>query len=95
MMSSERILLVIWLVLINLMSLVMFGADKLKAKKKKWRIPEAALLLSAAVGGAFGGYIGMKLFRHKTKHKQFTVLVPLFLVFWAVLTVWLLVIKEI
>lgn len=94
-MSSERTLLIIYLVLINLMSFIMFGIDKYKAKKRKWRIPEMSLLMSAALGGGLGGFIGMKLFRHKTKHMKFTVLVPLFLVLWIALTVWLLLIVKI
>lgn len=94
-MNSERTLLIIYLVLINLMSFIMFGIDKYKAKKRKWRIPEMSLLMSAVLGGGLGGFIGMKLFRHKTKHMKFTVLVPLFLVLWIALTVWLLLIVKI
>ena len=94
-MSSERVLLIIYLVLINLMSFIMFGIDKYKAKKRKWRIPEMSLLMGSALGGALGGFIGMKLFRHKTKHIRFTVLIPLFLVLWTALTVWLILIVKI
>ena len=94
-MSSERTLLIIYLVLINLMSFIMFGIDKYKAKKRKWRIPEMSLLMSSALGGGLGGFIGMKLFRHKTRHIRFTVLVPLFLILWIALTVWLILIVKI
>jgi uncharacterized membrane protein YsdA (DUF1294 family) len=94
-MSSERYLLIIYLVLINVMSLFMFAIDKLKAKKRKWRISEFALLVSAGLGGALGAFISMKLFRHKTKHPKFRVLVPLFLVLWTALCVWLIVFVKI
>ena len=94
-MSSRALLLVIYLCLVNLLSLWMFGVDKYKAKKKKWRTPELSLIVSAAAGGALGAFIGMKLFRHKTKHMKFQVLVPLFLFLWTALAVWLLLIKKI
>ena len=94
-MSSRALLFVIYLLLINLLSLWMFGIDKYKAKKKKWRTPELSLIVSAAAGGALGAFIGMKLFRHKTKHMKFQILVPLFLVLWTSLAVWLLLIKRI
>lgn len=53
--------------------------DKIKAKKKRWRIPEATLFLVAAVGGSIGSLIGMYTFRHKTKHMSFVVGMPLIL----------------
>ena len=52
--------------------------DKEKAKKNKWRIPEKTLMMIAAIFGSFGMHRGMKRFRHKTKHKLFTIGVPLF-----------------
>ena len=54
-------------------------ADKLKAKRGAWRIPEATLLGIAAVGGSIGALIGMYLFRHKTRHLKFTLGLPLIL----------------
>ena len=55
------------------------GIDKLKARAKKWRIPERTLFLLAAMGGALGGIFGMLAFRHKTKHKSFVIGMPLLL----------------
>jgi len=55
-------------------------ADKLKAKKGSWRIPEATLLGFAAAGGSIGAIAGMYLFRHKTRHLKFTLGLPLILV---------------
>lgn len=69
----------------------MYGIDKYKAKKKKWRIPENALLMSALVGGGLGAWLAMRLFHHKTLHRQFQILVPLGFAIWAALAVWLLV----
>ena len=63
-------------VVINAVAFFMYGADKYFAKKDMWRISEKALLGVAAVGGAFGAFLGMETFRHKTKHAKFTVLVP-------------------
>lgn len=68
---------VIYYLAVNLVSFLMYGADKLFAKLDMWRISEKALLSIAAIGGAFGAFFGMELFRHKTKHTKFTVLVPL------------------
>lgn len=73
----------------------MYAMDKYKAKKNKWRTPENALLMSAAVGGGFGAWAGMKLFHHKTKHRQFQILVPVSSVLWAALVIWLLFIIKI
>ena len=64
---------------INLFTFILYGLDKRYAKKKKWRISEARLLLFAALYGALGAYLGMRIFRHKTKHKKFTVTVPFLL----------------
>ena len=60
----------------NLVTFILYGADKAKAKKGKWRIPEKTLLLFAACFGGLGAFLGMKVFRHKTKHTSFRILVP-------------------
>ena len=77
------------LVAVNLVSFSLYGLDKLKAKKGLWRIRESTLLLIAALGGSVGALLGMEVFRHKTKHWQFKVLVPVFLVLHIALAVWL------
>ena len=69
--------LIAYLILINAAGLLLMLADKRKAKKKCRRIPEAALLGSAVIGGSIGVLLGMYSVRHKTKHPQFTVGVPL------------------
>lgn len=72
-------LLLIYLVLINAVGYLLMLADKHKAKKKLWRIPESTLMGVAAFGGSIGTLIGMYTVRHKTKHIKFTVGVPLIL----------------
>ena len=78
-----------YLVIVSLVAFVMYKIDKVKAEKKKWRIRESTLLLSGFLGGAAGALAGMEVFRHKTKHWQFKVLVPVFLVLHIALAVWL------
>ena len=74
------IILIGYIILINVAAFILCGADKRKAVEHKWRISEAALLTVSAAGGALGMLISMKLFRHKTKHKKFTITGPLFIV---------------
>ena len=66
-------------------------ADKFKAKKNLWRIPEATLMSVAALGGSIGSLIGMYTVRHKTKHLKFTLGIPLILAIQMVTAVWILV----
>lgn len=69
-----------YLLIVNIVAFVMYYLDKQKAKKDKWRTPESALIGVAALGGSIGALLGMKVFRHKTKHKKFTIGVPLILI---------------
>ncbi len=71
------LLVVLW----NILVFLMFGIDKYKAKKNRWRIPEHTLLTCAFLLGSLGGFFGMKLFHHKTLHKKFYIGLPLMLVF--------------
>lgn len=70
-MSILEKIIIGYVLAINLVTLIMYGIDKLEAKHSKWRIPEATLLIFAAVGGSVGALCGMKLFYHKTLHKKF------------------------
>jgi uncharacterized membrane protein YsdA (DUF1294 family) len=69
--------LLVVLVTVNIVSLMFFGVDKLKSKRRGWRIPEVRLLL-VAFFGPFGAYAAMLLFKHKTRKLKF-LLVPVFL----------------
>lgn len=73
-------LLLYYLAIINIISFIMYGVDKAKAKLDKWRIPEATLLGVSLIGGSLGAILGMQLFRHKTKHIKFKILNPMFLI---------------
>lgn len=72
--------LLIYLIIINALGFVLMLADKQKAKKRTWRIPEKILLGTAAIGGSIGVLLGMELFRHKTKHPRFAIGVPVVIV---------------
>lgn len=70
--------ILVYIILIwNLLVFVMFGLDKYKAKTGKWRISEKTLILSSFLLGSVGGLFGMSVFRHKTKHLKFKLLMPL------------------
>ena len=61
---------------INAVTFIVYGIDEYKAKKARWRIPEATLLLLAVLGGSIGAWMGMKVWHHKTKHKKFKYGIP-------------------
>lgn len=82
-------LLGLYLVAVNLAAFVLMGADKRRAKRGAWRISERALFLPALLGGALGGTLGMRVFRHKTKHWYFRWGLPLLLILQAGLLAWL------
>lgn len=65
-----------YLLAINVVAFIMYGIDKYKAKKARWRIPEATLLLLAVLGGSIGAWMGMKVWHHKTMHKKFKYGIP-------------------
>ena len=68
-----------YLLAFNVATFWVYGIDKLKAKRAKWRIPEATLLLLAAAGSSIGAWLGMKVWHHKTLHMKFRYGVPLIL----------------
>ena len=69
-------LLIGYLVVMNLVGLIVMAADKEKAKKHAWRIPEKGLFLVSLLGGSLGTWAGMYLFHHKTKHWYFVIGMP-------------------
>jgi uncharacterized membrane protein YsdA (DUF1294 family) len=60
--------------------MMLFGFDKVNAIKRRWRVPEIALLSGAALFGSFGALLGMFLFRHKIRKPLFFVGIPLLLI---------------
>ena len=80
-------MLIGYLLIINAAAFLLMLMDKRKAIKSKWRIPEATLMWSAALGGSVGALAGMYLFRHKTKHLKFTIGIPVILALQIVLAV--------
>ena len=69
----------IYLLLINLAAFIVYGIDKRKAEKNKWRIPEIVLIMLAMLGGSVGALGGMLAFHHKTKKPLFVIGVPVIL----------------
>ena len=69
-----------YLIAINIITFFIYGIDKLKAKKGKWRIPESTLLLLAIIGGSIGAWFGIKVWHHKTLHKKFKYGIPLIVI---------------
>lgn len=68
---TTRQLILIYLIAINVVTFFLYGIDKWKAKRSKWRISEATLLGLAVIGGSIGAWLGMKVWHHKTMHKKF------------------------
>lgn len=77
--------IIIYLVLVNLLGFASMGIDKKRAVNHKWRISEAMLFFFAIIGGSLGSILGMKTFRHKTKHWYFVWGMPLILIIQLVL----------
>ena len=75
---QHRILL-IYLAVVNILTIIVFGVDKMNAKSKRQRVRIVTLLGLAFIGGSVGALIGMYGFHHKTKKAYFTVGVPLIL----------------
>lgn len=73
-------MLILYFFTINALGFLLMLVDKHKARKNRWRIPEATLMGIAALGGSIGSLIGMYTVRHKTKHPKFTVGIPLILI---------------
>lgn len=65
-----------YLLVINVTGYVLMFIDKRRAQNNQWRIKEATLFLTAAIGGSIGSMLGMKVFRHKTKHLSFLIGMP-------------------
>ena len=82
-----------YLIVINFVTFLVYGIDKLKAKRGCWRISEATLLILAVIGGSIGALLGMKVWHHKTLHKKFKYGLPLILILQIILIGYLVAIN--
>lgn len=73
-------ILLAYLAVVNVVGVAQMGWDKFQAKRSGWRVPEKTLLGTAVIGGSLGVYAGMRLFRHKTRHPQFSYGVPIIII---------------
>ena len=80
----------LYLLIINAAGFLLMLIDKWKAKKNLWRIPEKTLLGVALIGGSIGAYVGMQLFRHKTKHLKFSAGIPVIIALQLIATAYFL-----
>ena len=78
-----------YLLAINIVSFFLYGIDKYKAKKGRWRISEATLLMMAVIGGSIGAWAGMRFWHHKTMHKKFKYGIPVIIIMQVCLVVYL------
>ena len=79
-----------YLLAVNIATFFLYGIDKYKARKGRWRISEATLLMMAFIGGSIGAWAGMRLWHHKTMHKKFKYGIPIIIIFQVALAVYLL-----
>jgi len=71
-----KMMLIYYLLAVNVLTFIVYGVDKWKARSGRWRVPETTLLGLAALGGSVGAWLAMQLFRHKTQKKKFRYGVP-------------------
>ena len=81
--------IICYLLAVNIATFFLYGIDKYKAKKGKWRISEATLLLMAVIGGSIGAWGGMRLWHHKTMHKKFKYGIPIIIILQVTIAVYL------
>ena len=74
---------------INVLTFLVYGIDKFKAKHGSWRISEATLLILAVIGGSIGALLGMQVWHHKTMHKKFQFGIPLIILAQIALIIWI------
>ncbi|MFA4180872.1 DUF1294 domain-containing protein [Xylanibacter rodentium] len=88
-MTDYHLFIAIYIIAVNLVTFVTYGIDKYKSIKRKWRISEATLLTMAVIGGSIGAWTGMKVWRHKTMHKKFTIGIPIVFVIHLFIVIYL------
>lgn len=83
-------LILYYLLAVNVLTFIVYGFDKRKARRKRWRIPEATLLGLAVIGGSVGAWIAMHIFHHKTLHNKFRYGIPVIFLLQTALVLYLL-----
>ena len=78
-----------YLLAVNIATFFLYGIDKYKARKGRWRISEATLLMMAVIGGSIGAWNGMRLWHHKTMHKKFKYGIPIIIILQVTIAVYL------
>ena len=78
-----------YLLAINIVTFLLYGIDKYKAKKGRWRISEATLIALAVIGGSIRAWGGMHIWHHKTKHKKFKLGIPTIIILQIALAIYL------
>jgi uncharacterized membrane protein YsdA (DUF1294 family) len=78
------------LIALNLLTLYLMAYDKSQARKHGRRIPERTLFLLAGLGGAIGSILGMRIWRHKTKHISFVIGMPVLLAIHIAVVYWIM-----
>lgn len=78
----QTVFLIYYFLIINVLAFVLYGVDKRRAIRNQYRIRESVLLWMARLGGGVESWLGIKTFRHKTKHTKFRIVVPLWIVIW-------------
>ena len=87
----DVIIFVVYILIVNVLAFILYGIDKHRSQRKMYRIPENTLLWMARIGGGVGSWLGIKVFHHKTKHKRFMIIVPLWTVLWVMAIVYLVI----
>ena len=86
-----KTIVVFYLIIINLIAFALYGIDKKRSIRNEYRISENVLLWMARLGGVIGSWLGIKIFRHETKHTKFRVIVPLWMIIWIAAIVFLII----
>ena len=82
--------IICYLLAVNIATFLLYGIDKYKAKKGRWRISEATLLMIAVIGGSIGAWSGLRLWHHQPMHKKFKYGIPLIIILQVALAVYML-----
>lgn len=89
-MNNLKLIVFILIIIINVITFILYGVDKRRAKRKRWRISEKTLLVFTFCGGGLGAILGMSYFHHKTKHLKFRIFVPIFFIMQLILLIYLI-----